>query len=498
MIKALTKKVAAKPKKTKYAGKGSMLGSMKSTLSSTISRTPTGRFFSSAKSAVSSVIDTSSSKSSSSVPVQRGNTSGLSISKQTLEVLHNIDKDLKDLLTALSGQKQREEAAAEEAKDEAAAQQVQPISSTTDTKPEGTGLGAFMSKLGKKLAVLAIVFAGLALPIFDLLKSGFDSISELSEVMKKIFSESIIPFFTEKLPNLFTEEIPDFFMNKLPSAFMDGTDVIKEKFSNMLKGMGDILNNMKSKIGGMILGIADNAVLKFILPSSVVETIKKFGNDMVTPVVDTTPMSKTKSESVNKKYTTAAQTKVESINKKDSIAVSQPKAIAPLKGAMNRLDIPEELDRQIAEEKQKVKQVKEQKLASEKAGNTKKVQELQLQIELIQKNIDGLYKTRQTLTPLDGNNTYVPNMPSNTQSMQKESKPTATPVSNATTGSSVSSASMAATAPDPVYTVNTNTSNINKQTFKKQAELTNPIGNVPEIIPNLGTIANLWYHNASA
>jgi hypothetical protein len=68
------------------------------------------------------------------------------------------------------------------------------------------------------------------------------------------------------------------------------------------------------------------------------------------------------------------------------------------------------------------------------------------------------------------------------------------------TGGAVASASMAATAPDfemPSQAMGPDAAK-NMSKSKANPDPTNPIANVPDVFPSLGSIAGLWYHNASS
>jgi hypothetical protein len=70
------------------------------------------------------------------------------------------------------------------------------------------------------------------------------------------------------------------------------------------------------------------------------------------------------------------------------------------------------------------------------------------------------------------------------------------PASTSGQGAAVSTASMAATAPDSPPS-QTPSPAPKSSTARNSQDPTNLVGNVHDVNPNLGNIANLWYHNSA-
>jgi hypothetical protein len=478
---------------SKY-GPAIIKGSSKKSAASTFKSTTTGKFFGAVGSAISG-----NARGSDGDSVQRGGSSGLSISKQTLEVLHNIDDDLKNLLTALSVQKQKDEAAAEEARDEESATAV-----GGDGKPlEEAKNSSTLGNLGKILAGLALFGATLLMPLVNMMKSVFNNLLNLGSSVYDLFSENVLPIFTETLPKLFMEDIPEFFSKKMPEMFKDGIGYLKEKFANILSGITDIMNSIKGKVGDLITGIADSPAAKFLLPSSVIDSVKNFGKDLSSGNKPLFPLFN------------------------NNLPVNPPKKdAAPVSAEAAAID------KKIAEQNKLAAAASVQMFEAEKRGDYKEAGRLEQQIAKAHKAAADLQVTRDaaakappaaapvsapssvssssmlssgsqstasaptaSVSPSGGSMPSPPGAPS---AMPSGGGAAATPVSSGGSGNMVSAASMAATAPEPMNPNVNVGANKNTKLVKTDPDPSNPIGNVPEILPNLGSIANLWYHNASA
>ena len=464
----------------------------------------------------------SSAQNADATSVARGGASGLSISKQTLSVLQSIDQNLERMVEALGLQKQKEEAAAEEAASEAQTPGAgaQPAGGEADSKT-----GKF--KWVKIIGGLVLAISQIAMPLYETIKSAVQWLIDMGMKVFDFLSEKFMKLFTEDIPQFFVETVPDFFMNTLPEVFFSGVDFLKGKMDSILKSVNDILGNLKKNIGDMIVNLADSSAAKLLLPEGIRTSIKDFGQKLQKSEAESekkaaSPEEQAKAialekEKANKAYQAEASAKEKADAEKESagVAVEIPGAAPGMEKAMSATA----------------------KAAAESAaggvggaagaygGGAGGVGGAAASGGGAMGGIGGAASggggglggigSPADATPgaaggvgggtaeavgayggMSGDGSTGAGMPGGVGGGEAAALGQA-----GGTGNAVAMASMAATAPDfelPPEAVSAGQVAKNMNKPKANADPVNPIANVPDVFPSLGTIADLWYHNASA
>lgn len=483
-------------------------------------------------------------------PTEKGRASGLQISKQTLLVLQSIDENLKRMVDALGLQQQKEEAAKEEAASEA---QTPGDGKTGGGATEGPG---FFKKYSKIIGVLALAITQIAMPLYETVKAAVQWMIDMGMKVFDFLSEKFLKLFTEDIPHFFVETVPDFFMNTLPETFYSGVDFLKGKMDSIMKSVNDILASLKKNIGGMIVDLADSSAAKLLLPEGMRTSIKEYGQSLQKAEV---AVEKTTQPTAENKAAAAVEKPAQ---KKEAGAypVEIPAATSSMEEASKAAiqaagggDVgkAEELEKQIQKlekRKEENKQKNERLINKYSDPNSKfydpeRAQELKQDaqgvlasydedIEEAKKELAALKKggvggaasggggamggigASYAATPraaggvgggtasamgdaggVGGAGASVGSMAGGTGGGTAEAMGAV-----GGTGGAVASASMAATAPEfempPEAMGAMEAKNMNKP--KANPDPVNPIANVPDVFPSLGTIADLWYHNSSA
>ncbi len=434
-----------------------------------------------------------------------GGDAGLQITKQTLEVLHSIDDNLKRIVDALGLQKQKDAAAAEEAASEGDAV---PAAGNQSAQPEEQG---WFRKFMKVILGLALSITQIAMPLYKMISGALRWIWDLGGEVLTFLKEKVLKIFTEDLPKFFVEDVPDFFMNTLPDMFNSGVDFVKGKMAGMLGSLGNIVGNIKSKIGALIVDLADSSVAKFLLPDSLRSSIKEFGQGLQKQGVTSGPAKESP-----QKTPAGPAAPVSSTDKVPGAPAGQNQKLSAKKElAATPTQVPPAVESTTTNVS----------AAAVAASTGKTTEEVSNTLQNNMKAVDVVEKLPADLPPLGG---MAPSATGQT-STGGVGGGTAAPVSSALgtvpgaapsvgpsggtgggtaaavsssagTGASVASASMAATAPESPAVGQTPgaqpANHMNKP--KAQPDPVNNIASVPEVWPVLGSLADLWYHDASS
>ena len=435
----------------------------------------------------------SSKKEKPAREVTKPSASGMQISEETVKVLESIDQNFKDILDSLEVNRQREEAAKEEASTEATAM---PLPPSQDTGEGGGGFGkSLLSKFGKFASFITVLAVQFAYPLYKAMSGVIDTVSEAFGKVKKFLQEKIVPIFTETIPEFFTETIPNFFTETLPNLFFDGVGWIKDKFSSILDMFSSAVAGIKKKVGGFIIDISESGAAKLILSDETRASIRSYGENMV--------------KSGDKTLTEIEQKKAEKERQAQEAPATGEAAAAAKTGAPPTPTAPAEPIR-TGEKKLtpfEIEFAKQRSLqgpggvftwtdpVTGKTGKyTTNYKEEDPASSVSKSDVEPPSST-ETPRPLSGG--AAPSMsmsgPSGSSSATPEA---AAPTSS---GAAVSSASMAVSAPEggssPSAVAQNSSANMNKP--KIPADEVNPVANVPNVDPILGSIANLWYHNSA-
>jgi hypothetical protein len=470
-------------------------------------------------------------------PITRGGASGLGISKQALSVLQSIDENLKRMVDALGLQQQKEEAAKEEAASEA--ETPGAVGGKGGAQAEEPG---FFRKFMRLIIGLALSVSQIAMPLYETVKSAVQWMIDMGMKVFDFLSEKFLKLFTEDIPHFFVETVPDFFMNTLPEVFFSGVDFLKDKMDSILKSVNDILANIKSGIGGMIVDLADSSAAKFLLPEGMRNSIKEFGKSLqkTEPAPEKTPAPAAEKAAA---YPVEAPGAVPSMTSASEAAMQAAGGGEPGKAEELEKQI-EKLEKRKEDNRQKNERlIGKYKDPSSKFYDPERAQEMEQDaqgvlasydkdIEEAKKELAALKKggvggavssgggamggigTSAAATPgaaggvgggtaqamgdaggIGGAGAAVGSMAGGTGGGTAEAMGPA-----GGTGGAVASASMAATAPDfemPSQAMGPDAAK-NMSKSKANPDPTNPIANVPDVFPSLGSIAGLWYHNASS
>ena len=194
---------------------------------------------------------------------------------EAIKALHAIDSHLAAILEKLTGDKQKQEAAQEEAAGEAGAKLAEGSDSQAgETKDKGS---PFKPKNPMQV-IIGIALATL-IPLIKTLKDFYDDhLKPIVEKVSDFFKENVVPFFTEKLPKFFMEDIPEFFTNTLPEFFKDGISLLKEKIESLQNFFSGMVGKLKEALGGLLESIGDSKAVRFFLGDD--NFLKKKGADL--------------------------------------------------------------------------------------------------------------------------------------------------------------------------------------------------------------------------
>lgn len=458
------------------------------------------------------------------------------------------------MVDALGLQQQKEEAAKEEAASE--------TQTPGDGGGEGEGAAkgpGFFKKYSKIIGGLVLAISQIAMPLYETVKSAVHWMIDMGMKAFDFLSEKFLKLFTEDIPHFFVETVPDFFMNTLPEVFYSGVDFLAGKMDSIMKSVNDILAGLKKNIGGMIVDLADSSAAKLLLPEGMRTSLKEYGESLQKSEAVTEKAAAPSAE--NKAKAMAEAEKTEAGKAPGAYPVEAPAAAPSMAGAGEAamqaagggggVGKAEELEKQIEklekrkEENQKKNErlIEKYKDPSSKFYDPERAKEMEQDaqgvlasydkdIEEAKKELAALKKggvggavssgggamggigNPASATPgaaggvgggtaaavgeaggVGGAGTAVGSMSGGTGGGTAEAMGPA-----GGTGGAVASASMAATAPEfelpPEAMGAMAAKNMNKP--KANPDPVNPIANVPDVFPSLGTIADLWYHNASS
>lgn len=453
--------------------------------------------------------DTASSKKASVIhaadPIARGSADGLRISKQTLDVLTNIDENLKKIVGTLDYQNQRDAAAAEEAASENAA----PI-------PGGGAMAGaapaeqpgFMKRFMQLLLGLGLLSTTILKPLWDALKVARKWLFDMGDTVFSWLKEKIWPILTEDVPKFFTEDIPNFFTVDLPDMFLKGTDFLKDKMDSIINSISGMIGSIKSKVAELIFNLVDSPAAEFLLPESIRKSVKDFATSMKSSGDEAVKRSVDIADKKNQEQAAklalegkgvqfdgvAASGRLDEHRKPPAEKVKTPLAvedkmqettvgaIASSSGTSPTTQLPTQAAKGTA-------------ASSASAGASGGMAGSSTNI-----GASGGMAAAASATPETSAGTAGTALAAAGSSGGMATSKSATPVQSAGTGKAVAASSMAASAPEPVFVPNSpavavSAPHMNKQKLPSQE--VNPVANVPDVFPNLGSLALLWYHNAS-
>lgn len=467
---------------------------------SAFSSTPTGRIMSS----MSGPAEDKPKKTTSSdaAPVSKGPAAGGQISERALQLLVNIDETLKRIISAIDLQNQKEEAAREEAASEQKVPGPEPAQAMATEKPD------LLKRFGKFASLLVGFVLPLLVPIWNVLKSVYGWLTEMGMQVMNFLKEKILPILTEDIPKFFVETIPNFFTNTLPDLFFKGVDFMKDKIASLADSITKIIGTVKGKVGGLILDIVDSPAAKFLLPDSFRNSIKGFANDMVKSGNETVKKSEENQAARAKAEATKEQKQKEKALK-DAAPVEQ-------KIQQNGKSVAEKVEAPAAAAMSTTPSITSASAPGGMAGSTAGVGPSGGMASSTAggavtgagstlpapapSSAGGMASQSQATAESSVGTASIPG-PSPSSSGGMAGSAAATPVSTDGTGKTVAAASMAATAPEPVYAPSVankvigSAPNMNKP--KAPSSPVNPIANVPDVFPVLGSLADLWYHNSA-
>ena len=453
--------------------------------------------------------ETSSSKRASVIhaadPIARGSADGLRISKQTLDVLTNIDENLKKIVGTLDYQNQRDAAAAEEAASENAAPIPGGGAMAGATPAEQPG---FMKRFMQLLLGLGLLSTTILKPLWDALKAARKWLFDMGETTFSWLKEKIWPILTEDIPKFFKEDIPNFFTVDLPGMFIKGTDFLKDKMDSIVNSISGMIGSIKSKVAELIFNLVDSPAAEFLLPESMRKSVKDFATSMKSSGDEAVKRSldiadKKKQEQAAKLAPegkgvqfngVAASGRWDKQGKPPAEKVETPLAasgkmqeaaagaIASSSGTSPAAQLPARAAGGMAASSAGVG------TSGGMAGSSANI------------GASGGMAGAASATPETSAGTAGTALASAGSSGGMAMSKSATPVQSGGTGKAVASSSMAASAPEPVFAPNAPPVSVSAPHMNKQklpSEEVNPVANVPDVFPNLGSLALLWYHNAS-
>lgn len=434
-------------------------------------------------------------------PVSKGSADGLRISKQTFEVLTNIDETLKRIVDTLDYQKQQEAAAAEEAANE------------KSVPPAGEGDAApvveqpnIVKKVMKLIAGLALLASTILMPLWDSLKSVVKWLWDIGGTVFEWLKEKIWPILTEDIPVFFTETVPEFFTETLPDIFMKGVDFLRDKMDSIVNSISGMIGSVKSKVGDLILGLVDSPAAKFLLPEGMRSGIKSFATDMKKSgdqaVKNSEQYSATKEQA---KKTAEAEDKKKADDAQKTAAEKQAGAETPADKLAPPAPIEDNIQKAVKGAVDASTGMAQTPaglgasggMAGSSAGSASYGGMAGSSASV---GASGGMAGSGAATPESGAGTAGSSLAAAGSTGGMAASKAAAPVQSGGTGGAVSSASMAASAPEPMYappsvSVGGPAPHMNKP--KAPSSDVNPVANVPDVFPNLGSLGLLWYHNAS-
>jgi hypothetical protein len=460
-----------------------------------------------------------SNKSADAEKVSRAVPSGLQVSKETLNALKSIDDNLRTVIESLGIQQKQEQKTAEERKDaealqrqkdEAAAEEQQTEALDADAvKPEGGeegGMGGLLKKFGKLAGLVAVLVLQFAYPLYKALVSLKDKFAEGFKVVKEFLTNKILPIFTKDIPEFFTETIPQFFSETLPKMFWNGVDWIAQKFSSIADGFTEVVAGIKKKIGSFIVGLSEKSV--FNLFPDARKNVRSFGEGLIksgdSTISDIESRRKEKDAAKTASMPdTAKDATPAPKDAKDSALTPFEKEFARQRALLGPGKTFTWTDPATGKTGKYTTDYKEENPVSpvsratiEKSGQGGK------EYGSAPSSDTAVDSTKPT-PDMGVSNENRPSKPYPSAGMQipkpeSGSGEAASPVSSApSTGSNVAAASMQATAPTPTPAAVAQQSSNGMNKSKIPASEVNPVGNVPNVDPMLGSISTLWYHNAA-
>lgn len=467
---------------------------------SAFSATPTGKIMSSVSSP--SADKPKKTKSSDAAPVSKGPAGGGQISERALQLLVNIDDTLKRIIDTIDLQNQKEEAAREEAASEQKVPGPEPAQAMAAEKPD------LLKRFGKFASLIVGFVLPLLVPIWNVLKSVYSWLTDMGMQVMDFLKEKILPILTEDIPKFFVETIPNFFTNTLPDLFFKGVDFMKDKIASLADSVTKIIGTVKGKVGGLILDIVDSPAAKFLLPDSFRNSIKGFANDMVKSGNETVKKSE-ENQAARAKAEAAKEQKQKEKTAKDAAPVEKKSEEAG-KAVAEKVEAPAATGMSTTPPIGSIPPSGGMAgsaagvgpsggMATSSAGGAATGAGSTLPAPA-PSSAGGMASTSQATPESSVGTSAVPG-PSPSSAGGMASSAAASPVANDGTGKTVAAASMAATAPEPIYApsvankVTGSAPNMNKP--KAPSSPVNPIANVPDVFPVLGSLADLWYHNSA-
>lgn len=419
--------------------------------------------------------------------VDRPAPAGGGISEEALGLLKSIDEKLKGVLDALGVNRAKEELALEEAAQEESAAPAVPAD------PEGGegGGSGLMKKFGKFAALIGVIIAQVAFPIYQVIKGIIQYIKELGGKIFDFFKDKVIPIFTEDIPQFFTETIPEFFTETLPDLFFSGVDFIKQKFNSVIDGISGFISGIRNTVADLLVSLADSTVAKVLLPDSARDSIKSFAETI----------RGAKAGEVGGEDQSAAETQ--------RLAAANARAAPP----ENRFSYDDATGEMIPSDSAQAQAqgavatpvsrpgaTQVNLFAGEPvkdrltAGQMKEAASLISSGAAVPPEVVNLYN-QQAKQGAAAQATPTGAAPAAAVSASSASVP-----SSGGTGAAVAAGSMAASAPEPMATNQVNAQSAEGKDVKQKSEAdpVNPVANVPDVSPNLGNIAKLWYYDAEA
>jgi len=469
----------------------------KNSIGASFTRTETGRY--AAESDVDKALEGYSDAAAVSMPSATG-TGGSS----ELAVLKSIDKHLQQILDTLQSNKQKEQAAAEEAATENDGEKVNQSGEGGESATGGSGI------LGRTPVQILIGGAIMLLvPIIKVIKSLYDEyLKPLIEKLVEVFDEYIKPFFIDTLPKFFMEDIPNFFTETLPKLFKRGVDWFKDKLSGIKNVFDKVVGVIKEKIGEVMRSIGDNSVVKFFLGD------ENYFNREGTKLSDEGAAQAAEAASESSDVTLLLNSGDKSYSKivkpGDKVTVNGKSIIVPeTQDELDELVKSTNSAAPVAAEVSSTPQV-----PTPVSGVTPKDSPVAQAVSMssaassteLSPVADGVSTSDMPATTMSDNASMVQGSSvANIESSVSETGSavagaSAVPLSSGSEGVNISSASMAATEPEPMP----GTPRFNSLRERTLATITNPhvpindITSVPEVSPNLGSLAALLYFDSSS